>query len=216
MDFFPQKEQTFLLPGPSGDLEVLTSQHNEDVPAVPIIAIISHPHPLYGGTMNNKVVSTLARAFANLGIASVRFNFRGVGKSAGSFAEGEGELDDLLAIVDWVKTTKPDHKIWLAGFSFGAGVSAYAATKISPEQLVTIAPPVPRFGLLTLPTVACPWLIVQGEEDDVVIPTDVYAWAETRNPAPKLIRVPGAGHFFHGKLMELRLLLETALRGAIT
>lgn len=211
MDFFPQTETTFLLSGPAGDLEVLVSPPKEDIVKTPCVAVISHPHPLYGGTMNNKVVSTLARAFANLGLSTVRFNFRGVGKSAGSFAEGEGELDDLLAVVDWVKTMRPNDKIWLAGFSFGAGVSAFAATKIPVAQLVTIAPPVPRFGLLELPPVECPWLVVQGEDDDVVIPQDVYNWVETRDPKPKLIRIPGAGHFFHGTLMELRHNLEAAL-----
>ena len=216
MNNFPATETTFILSGPAGDLEVLTAPSKEDVFSVPIIAFICHPHPLYGGTMHNKVVSTLARAFANLGIATVRFNFRGIGKSAGSYAEGEGELDDLLALVDWAKNIHPNHKIWLSGFSFGAGVSAHAATKIIPAQLISIAPPVPRFGLPELPPVLCPWLVVQGEADDVVIPADVYAWVETRQPKPQLIRMPGAGHFFHGQLMDLRQQLETALVDAAT
>jgi alpha/beta superfamily hydrolase len=212
MDSFPKAETIFMLPAPAGELEVLTSPPAEGFAQQAIVAIICHPHPLYGGTMTNKVVSTLARAFANLGVSSVRFNFRGVGKSSGSFAEGSGELDDLLAIVDWVKQTRSNDKVWLAGFSFGAGVSAHAATQIPVAQLVSIAPPVPRFGLPNLPPVLCPWLVVQGEEDDVVIPEDVYAWVETRKPQPELIRIPGAGHFFHGKLMELRHKLEEALQ----
>jgi uncharacterized protein len=215
MNYFPQTETTFLLPGPAGDLEVLTAPQAVGVNENPIIGIICHPHPLYGGTMNNKVVSTIARAFANLGLRTVRFNFRGVGKSAGSFADGEGEQDDLFAVIDWVKKTCPTNKIWLAGFSFGAGVSAHAATKIEFAQLVTVAPPVPRFDLLNLPKVLCPWLVVQGEIDDVVIPADIYAWVEKQNPQPKLIRISGAGHFFHGKLIELRQQLETALRPAL-
>jgi alpha/beta superfamily hydrolase len=208
---FPRNENTFMLKGPGGDLEAVANEAPDSTQAKSVTAVICHPHPLFGGTMTNKVVSTLARAFGDLGLRTVRFNFRGVGKSAGSFAEGVGEIEDLLAVVNWVKENFPQDDIWLAGFSFGAGVSAQVATKISAAQLISIAPPVPRFGLLELPAVHCPWLIIQGEEDDVVVPAEVYAWVETRNPKPTLIRVPNAGHFFHGQLMELRRLLEDAL-----
>jgi alpha/beta superfamily hydrolase len=211
MTSFPQTETTFLLPGPAGNLEVLATPIKSGASPRAAIAVICHPHPLFAGTMTNKVVSTLARAFDDLGLPTVRFNFRGVGKSEGTHADGIGEIDDLLAVVAWAKKCFPESDIWLAGFSFGAAVSAQAATRIPIAQLVSIAPPVPRFNLLTLPPITCPWLVVQGEEDDVVIPNDVYAWVETRDPAPQLIRLPLAGHFFHGKLLELRELLETAL-----
>lgn len=207
MQNFPQVETTFLLPGEVGNLEVLTLPVREDVAPRSAVAIICHPHPLYGGTMLNKVVSTLARSFRDLGLCTVQFNFRGVGKSEGKFDDGVGELADLLAIVKWVQAVRPHDEIWLSGFSFGAAISAHAATKITAAQLVSIAPPVPRFNLLQLPPVLCPWIVVQGDEDDVVVPADVYAWVETRNPAPKLIRMAGAGHFFHGQLMELRRIL---------
>jgi alpha/beta superfamily hydrolase len=211
MTSFPQIETTFLLPGPAGKLEVLATPVKSDASPRAAIAVICHPHPLFAGTMTNKVVSTLARAFDDLGLPTVRFNFRGVGKSEGAYAEGIGEIEDLLAVVEWAKTCFPDSDLWLAGFSFGAAVSAHAATRIPVAQLVSIAPPVPRFDLLTLPPITCAWLVVQGEEDDVVIPEEVYAWVETRNPPPQLIRQPLAGHFFHGKLLELRQLLEAAL-----
>jgi alpha/beta superfamily hydrolase len=211
MPAFPQTETTFLLPGPVGQLEVLATPVKPEITPRAAIAIICHPHPLFSGTMTNKVVSTLARALGDLGLPTVRFNFRGVGKSEGGFADGVGEIEDVLAVVDWAKQCFPQSEIWLAGFSFGAAVSAHAATQIPVAQLISVAPPVPRFNLLELPPVTCPWLILQGEEDDVVIPKDVYAWVATRNPPPQLIRVSGAGHFFHGQLLELRRLLETAL-----
>ncbi len=212
MQIFPQTETTFVLPGPAGDLELLATPVKTDITQQSAIAIICHPHPLFGGTMTNKVVSTLARALGDLGLRTVRFNFRGVGKSGGTFADGIGEREDLLAVVQWVKTVAPESAVWLAGFSFGAAISAHVATQMPVAQLVSVAPPVPRFDLLDLPPITCPWIVVQGEEDDVVLPQDVYAWLATRNPAPQLIRMPGAGHFFHGQLLELRHLLETALQ----
>ncbi|MDR3477138.1 MAG: CocE/NonD family hydrolase [Gammaproteobacteria bacterium] len=215
MKDFPQIETHFLLASPAGELEVVATPRKQNVTPFPAVAIICHPHPVFGGTMTNKVVSTLMRAFSDMGLQTVRFNFRGVGKSTGTFAEGVGEIDDLLAVIAWVKSVSPDDAIWLSGFSFGAAMSAHGATKVPVAQLVSIAPPVPRFNLPTLPPVTCPWLIIQGEEDDVVIPQDVYAWIETRDPKPQLIRVPGTGHYFHGKLMELRELLVANLPGII-
>jgi len=209
MQSFPLTETTFLLPGPVGDLEVLVTPNENSTRAA--TAIVCHPHPLYGGTMNNKVVTTLARTFRDLGLHVVRFNFRGIGKSVGQYAEGKGELDDLLAIVAWVKQVRPQDEIWLSGFSFGACIAAKAATQISVAQLVTIAPAVKHLDMRDLPPITAPWLLVQGENDEVVLPEDVYAWVETRDPQPKLIRLPGAGHFFHGQLMDLRRAIEANL-----
>jgi len=211
MKSFPQTETTFLLQGPAGNLEVLATPIAENTTQKSAIAIICHPHPLHGGTMTNKVVTTLARAFRDIGLRTVRFNFRGVGKSEGSYAEGIGETDDLLAVVKWVKEVFPDTDIWLAGFSFGSCVAIRAATMIPVAQLVCIAPPVSRFDLAGLPPVTCPWLIIQGDQDEVVVPEEVFAWAENLNPPPTLIRMQGAGHFFHGRLLELRDILEVAL-----
>lgn len=201
MQSFPTTETPFLLPGPAGDLEVVAKPaENSSRKAV---AIVCHPHPLFGGTMNNKVVTTLARTFRELGLATVRFNFRGVGKSAGSFSDGIGEVDDLLAVVNWVKQVCPDHELWLAGFSFGGYIAAKVATQIPVAQLVTVAPQASRFTA-DFPPITVPWVLVQGEEDEVVSPQEVYAWIDTLTIKPILIRIPDAGHFFHGKLLELR------------
>jgi alpha/beta superfamily hydrolase len=211
MENFPELETGFMLNGPVGALEVVATPVKNATSAPHTYVVICHPHPLFGGTMTNKVVTTLARACTDIGVAAVKFNFRGVGKSEGQFAEGIGEQADLLAVIDWVKKINPSATLWLAGFSFGAAVAAQVATQISPAQLISIAPPVERFQMAQLPPVTCPWLLVQGEEDDVVIPAEVYAWVATRNPPPRLIRIAQAGHFFHGKLMELRTALETEL-----
>jgi alpha/beta superfamily hydrolase len=210
MRLFPETETTFLYPGPAGDLEVLASplvgaSHH------PAVAIICHPHPLYSGTMHNKVVTTLARTFKDVGLHTVRFNFRGVGKSAGTFDSGEGELQDLFAILEWVKTTHPGTAIWLAGFSFGAYIAAKAATQKSVAQLVCVAPPVINFAMQTLPPVMCPWIVVQGDQDEIVSSDAVFEWAAAADPKPHVIRMEGSGHFFHGKLLELRRKLDEAL-----
>src|SRR5579872_3570691 len=202
MHSFPSEESTFLLPGAAGDIEILATPVAETLKNA--TAIICHPHPLFGGTMNNKVVTTLARVFRDLGLRSVRFNFRGVGKSSGVHDEGRGEVDDLLTIVDWIKKLFPNDTVWLAGFSFGAYVATKGAMQISPEKLVTIAPQVSRFKQDDLARVTCPWVLVQGEQDEVVSAEEVFAWIETLPHKPDVIRMPTAGHFFHGQLMELR------------
>lgn len=210
MQNFPESEAIFLLPGSAGDIEVLATPAGEEK-QIPAVAVICHPHPLHGGTMQNKVVSTLARTFRELGLRTVRFNFRGVGRTAGSFAEGIGESDDLLTVIDWVKQVCPGDKLWLAGFSFGAYVSARVATQIEVAQLVSVAPQVSRFVEAKLPEITCPWVLVQGESDEIVSPEEVFAWVDGLSNKPVLIRMPGAGHFFHGQLMELRRRLQDVL-----
>jgi len=213
MQTFPTTESTFLLPGGAGDIEVLTTPHDEThTDLKKATAIICHPHPLFGGTMHNKVVTTLARVFRDIGLRSMRFNFRGVGKSAGTHDEGRGEVDDLLILIQWIKKLFPDEDIWLAGFSFGAYVATKAAMQVSPKQLVTIAPQVSRFKEDDLTRVTCPWLLVQGEQDEVVSAEEVFAWIETLPHKPDVIRMPTASHFFHGQLLELRRLLEERLQ----
>lgn len=209
MLFFPNQESTFLFPGSAGNIEVLVAVPEAKQPTASVI--ICHPHPLYGGTMHNKVVSTLARAFHNLGLRTVRFNFRGVGKSAGVHDEGRGEAADAIVLAEWLQTFFPNDALWLAGFSFGGFVAASAATQLPVARLVCVAPQVSRFLSPKLPAVTCPWLIVQGGQDEVVSPEEVYEWVETLQPKPQLIRLPSAGHFFHGQLLELRQCLEEAL-----
>ncbi len=206
MQHFSETETRLLWPGPAGDVEMITTPGNK-----PITAIVCHPHPLYGGTMSNKVVTTLARTFHDKGLSTIRFNFRGVGKSAGVHDQGHGETDDVIAIAEWIKKERPGDALWLAGFSFGGFVAVSAALRLHPTQLVTIAPQVSRFEGLDLSTLSCPWLVVQGEEDDVISPEAVYHWINHLNPKPMLIRIPGAGHFFHGQLGELRQVIEKAI-----
>lgn len=200
------QEKTFLLPGPAGDQEVITTTG-----ILSKTAIICHPHPLHGGTMTNKVVTTLMQTFRSLGLSTIRFNFRGVGKSQGQFADGIGEVEDLLSIADWVKINFPDNAIWLAGFSFGGYVAARASTIIHPEKLITVAPQVSRFIQDKLPQITAPWIIVQGDQDEIVSSEQVFAWAETLTPKPAVIRIPDAGHFFHGQLTVLKEKLLAAL-----
>lgn len=194
-------ETTYLINGPVGKLELMVAKPTG--PQRSAWGIICHPHPLYGGTMHNKVVTTLSKAFQALGVTTVRFNFRGVGQSEGKFDHGNGELDDLMTVVSWVLQTNPDRDIWIAGFSFGAYIAAKAATKIPVKKLVTISPPVKACHMQKLPPIACHWILVQGEADEVIPATEVLSWAEKRKPKPVIIRFPKAGHFFHGMLAEL-------------
>jgi alpha/beta superfamily hydrolase len=195
---------TFLLPGPTGALEVLTACPAPER-AAPATAVICHPHPQRGGTMHNKVVHTLARTFGDLGLRTVRFNFRGIGASEGVFGDAEGELEDLLAIVAWVRRQRPDDQLWLAGFSFGGYVAARGAQQTPVAQLVTVAPAVNMYYFKSLespPNV--PWLVVQGDADDVVPAPIVIEWSQRMQPPPHLAVLSGVDHFFHGRLPDLR------------
>lgn len=202
-------ETTHLIDGPAGQLEVAVGEPTGTPRGA--WAVICHPHPLFGGTMHNKVVTTLAKTFQYLGLHTVRFNFRGVGKSEGQFDNGDGELNDLLAVIEWVQRERAQQDIWLAGFSFGAYIAAKAATLIPAKKLVTIAPAVEHFPMQHIPPILCPWILVQGDQDEVVPAEAVYAWAEQRDPKPIIVRFPQAGHFFHGQLGELRSELEALL-----
>jgi alpha/beta superfamily hydrolase len=147
----------------------------------------------------------------DLGVPALRFNFRGVGMSEGTYADGNGEIDDLLAVAEYARQRWPGVAIWLAGFSFGAVVAARAAVQISPDRLVSIAPAVNILGreLRNIPTM--PWLIIQGDADDVVPVTEVVNWVGALDPQPELIVLPGPGHFFHGHLVDLRTTLVNKL-----
>ncbi|WP_423063394.1 alpha/beta hydrolase [Candidiatus Paracoxiella cheracis] len=209
MNQFPQQEERFFLPGPAGQLEVLTTWPKEA--AKKRVGIICHPHPQQEGTMNNKVVTTIAKAFDRLGLATVRFNFRGVGKSEGEYAKTIGERDDLSAIVEWVRHVLPDYEIWLAGFSFGSYIAASIANQERVSQLLTIATTVNHYDFASLTNIQCPWLSIVGEQDELVPVEEVEAFA-AHPPVPmKLIVLPEVGHFFHGHLIELRELIITEL-----
>ena len=211
MPAFPNESTTLLLDGPAGALEVAVDR-SEAAP-LPAVAIICHPLPIEGGTMHNKVVTMLARSLRELGLDTVRFNFRGTGNSEGSFDDGVGETDDLRTVAAWVRAQRPDAALWLAGFSFGAYVSLRMAAELQPSMLISIAPPVRRswdFDSLVPPT--CPWLVIQGEADEVVDPQAVFDWIDTMRDPPDLVRMPDTGHFFHRKLMDLRGAIKHGVR----
>ena len=197
-----QDTQRSSIAGPAGALECAT-----DLPtgAPRGTVVLCHPHPQFGGTLDNKVVQTLARAFLQLGYRAVRFNFRGVGGSAGSWDEGRGEIDDALAVIAAERAAHPGLALALGGFSFGGFVAAQAADRLQAagqpvERLVLIAPATSRF---TMPaTVAPDTVLVHGESDDVVPLASTLDWA--RPQALPVIVLPGVGHFFHGQLPLLK------------
>lgn len=211
---FPCPSDGLRIDGPSGALEAQTSCPAER--AVDAVAVVCHPHPLHGGTMQNKVVHYLARTLNELGLRVVRFNFRGVGASGGHYGGGTGEQEDLRAVLDWARRRQPGAELWLAGFSFGAYVALREAARGGVQRLITVAPPVHGFdsGDLAVPT--CPWLLVQGTADEVVPAEEVLRWAETRTPRPDIAVLPGVDHFFHGQLTTLRSVLLEHLGPAVT
>ena len=161
--------------------------------------VVCHPHPQHGGTMDNKVVQTLARAFVALGWRSVRFNFRGIGASQGAWDDGVGEIDDALAVI----AAFPDPAFMLAGFSFGAYVASQAATRLpeagKPQRMVLVGPSTERQTMANVPADS---LVIHGESDDVVPLAATLAWA--RPQSLPVIVFPGVGHFFHGQLGLLK------------
>jgi alpha/beta superfamily hydrolase len=206
-------DQTVLIDGPAGPLEAAIDDPEPGVDPLPLVAVVCHPLPTEGGTMHNKVVTMAARALRECGATTIRFNFRGVGHSAGEFDEGQGESDDLRAVVAWARAQHPQSQLWLAGFSFGAYVSYKLATDLKPGLLLSIAPPVGRnWDFASLPHPNCPWLVIQGEADEIVDAQAVKAWAESLRPPPELVLMPDTSHFFHRKLMDLRGAIKNGVR----
>ena len=197
-----------LVPGPAGAIECAI-----DAPAAAQrgAAVICHPHPQHGGTMDNKVAQTIARAALALGWRSVRFNFRGVGASQGAWDEGRGEIDDALAVIAAMR--RPGEPLLLAGFSFGAYVASQAAARLpddaKPQRLVLVGRSTQK---QRLPAVPADTVVIHGEADDVVPLSATLDWA--RPQALPVIVFPGTGHFFHGQLGLLKLTLMQQLRPA--
>ena len=208
---FPLERGEFLLRGPAGLIECAVDVP-EPADARRGTIIICHPHPEHGGTMHNKVVTICERSMRELGLRTIRFNFRGVGRSEGEFDDGYGETDDLFAVAEWVRRTRPDDSLWLGGFSFGAFITTRAALNLDIGHLISIAPPVDRYAFDSLHHPECPWLVVQGDEDEVVNVEMVSNWASKLKPAPELIIMDGADHFFHRRIMDLRGLLKNGVR----
>jgi uncharacterized protein len=207
LSFRPPRAEPQTIAGPAGALQALL----EDPAAEPADAgarlgfgVVCHPHPLYGGTMINKVVHTVARSLQEQGLPTLRFNFRGVGQSQGQYDEGRGESADALAVIAWGRARWPDAPLTLAGFSFGAMVALLAAPTAQPARLITVAPAVTHAEFSTVQAPACPWLIIQGEADEVVDYRAVAAFAARFSPPPVLRLLPGVDHFFNGRLPELR------------
>lgn len=201
----------FQIAGPAGAIEMLADEPGGEV-ELRGTAVIAHPHPLFAGTMENKVVQTLARAFVQSGWRSLRFNFRGVGASQGVHDEGRGELDDLLHIV---AQQAPSGALALAGFSFGSFVAANSASRLwidrPAEKIVLVGTAASRFSVNALPADAHDrTLVVHGEEDDTVPLASVLDWARPQQ-LPVTV-VPGGGHFFHGQLPLLKSLVVRHLR----
>jgi uncharacterized protein len=198
--------QRQLIAGPAGAIECAI-----DLPIdLPIgsalgLALICHPNPSQGGTMDNKVVQTLARAFLQLGWRAVRFNFRGIGQSEGAWDEGRGEIDDALAVLDALRA--PGEPLILAGFSFGGFVASRAAERVTDkaQRLVLVGPATSRFDTAPVPADT---LVIHGEVDDVVPLSAVLDWA--RPMSLPVTVVPGVGHFFHGQLPLLKRLVVSA------
>jgi alpha/beta superfamily hydrolase len=206
------RAEVFSLAGPAGALETKLEFGDETAGPPAVFGVVCHPHPLFGGTMDNKVAHTLARAMTECGAPTFRFNFRGVGASGGKFDEGRGETDDLAAVVAEGRRRFPAAKLWLGGFSFGAFVALRAATRVAPDRLGAVAPRGARFDLGEVANPECDWLLAQGDADDVVPPTEVLAWAAKQPRPPRLHVLAGAGHFFHGRLHELKPLIVDFLR----
>jgi alpha/beta superfamily hydrolase len=195
-------EERLLLAGAAGHLETVVQDPGESRRG---LALIAHPHPLYGGSLSNKVVQTLAKTFHAQGMVAVRMNFRGVGASDGVFDEGGGETDDWLAVAQQLRQRFGELPLTLAGFSFGAFVQTRVAARLPAQRLVLVAPAVNRFALERVPAHT---LIVHGDEDDVVPLAAVFDWARPQGLA--VVVLPGAGHFFHGRLLDLARIVQNS------
>ena len=200
-----QSKVTFA--GPAGQLEGMLHLPDGEPCA---IAVVAHPLPTMGGTMENKIVTTLARTFAELGFATLRFNFRGVGASDGVFDSGNGEVEDTLAVVQHARDAFGHLPLILSGFSFGGYVTARAAQHIHPQphKLVLIAPAVGRFAM---PPVPHNTLLIHGEQDEVIPLADALDWARPQHLP--IVVFPEAGHFFHGRLNQLKQIVLNEFNG---
>jgi len=214
-----EKESKFVVSGPVGGLESVLNRGDSDAPLANLngLAIICHPHPQHGGTMDNKVVTTLMRTYRDLGIHALRFNFRGVGQSEGVFDNAIGELDDLLAVIAWAKSNLPQSPILIAGFSFGSSIAARASYAVDNlVHLTLVAPPVERYEYDRDGVFPAPICVVQGDQDERVHAQGVYEWVAKLKGSTELLRYPEAGHFFHGYLTALKTDLTEVLLRQIT
>jgi uncharacterized protein len=199
-------EKSFI-PGAAGAIELATHIASQSEPRA--IAVIAHPHPLFGGTMDNKVVTTLARAMFDCGAATYRFNFRGIGKSEGVHDDGRGETDDLLSVIAHTRLAYPQLPLWLAGFSFGGAVTLAASERIETNEMILVAPAFTRMShwqnVVNGGRPPANTLLIHGEKDETVPLIDSFNWARTRDIAVTV--VPEAAHFFHLRLHIIKRLV---------
>lgn len=192
-----------IIQGPAGQLEAVLGRP-DNTPTARHIAVVCHPHSLYGGSLRNKVTHILADTFTGMGLPTLRFNFRGVGQSAGQFNQGKGEQADLAAAVAWLRQCYPSAPLWLAGFSFGAFVAFRAHQAVAAERLLLVAPPVNLFDFGPPEPVSIPWQVILGSRDEIVDPGSVRDWVHAQPNPPVFNELEGASHFFHGRLNELK------------
>ncbi|MGK2913352.1 MAG: alpha/beta hydrolase [Porticoccaceae bacterium] len=202
-----------LVDGRAGVLEVILrhGQATGELQGRDYCGLICHPHPLYGGSMDNKVVTTLARTYTELGIPAVCFNFRGVGRSAGGHDDGVGEVEDLRSVAQWAQRQFPNARFLLAGYSFGAAIAVRGCSHLSPAHMTLVAPPVGRFGLVEAERFPCPVFVLFGGQDELVDADAVIAWAAALERPAQIQCLSGASHFFHGELVALRAELRATL-----
>lgn len=200
---FPDSQKYLLLPGEAGNIELLIAP-SKSISHKERVAIICHPHPLHEGTMDNKVVYTIHKAFHNFGCSTIRFNFRGVGKTDGLHDDGVGETTDVLTIIQWVKTNKPNCEIILAGFSFGAFISLKASKSVDCRLLISIAPVIHHQEYTAQMPITCPWLVIIAEQDHIIAANLLEDWLDKLVNKPDVLKFAEAGHFFHGNLPELK------------
>jgi len=201
-------EKSFIQ-GKAGVIELATHIAAEgQAHAIAAIAVIAHPHPLFGGTMDNKIVTTLARATFDSGAATYRFNFRGIGKSEGVHDDGRGETDDLLTVISHARLTYPRIPLWLAGFSFGGAVALAASELTDVNEMILVAPAFERMShwhnVVSGGKPPANTMLIHGEKDETVPLSDSFNWARTRDIAVTV--VPEADHFFHLRLHMIKRL----------
>jgi alpha/beta superfamily hydrolase len=212
----PLRTEKSLIAGPNGEGSIEIALHQPSTPPR-AIAIVAHPHPLFGGTMDNKVVTTISRAFFDAGVATTRFNFRGVGQSSGMHDDGRGESEDMLTVIAHARDAFPTLPLWLAGFSFGAAVALATSESQPPAGMVLIAPAFARMShwqsVLSGGQPPADTLLIHGENDETVPLADSLDWARTRDIPIAL--VPGADHFFHLRLHIVKALVARHLAAAL-
>ncbi len=196
-----------LIDGVVGQIEVRIDapEAMDDCPAV---AVICHPHPQHGGTMDNKVVYCLARELAAMNFAVAGFNFRGVGGSEGVYDHGAGEIDDLVAVIEQMRERFPNRPLWLAGFSFGGYIAASASTQSEAQHILLVAPAVTREYFAVEASVNVPGVLIHGDQDQLIDADAAHRWAAEQPGPVSFEEIAGADHFFHGKLGELRQLVR--------